>query len=106
MTQADSSEQQPSQHAPVLLTESIDGLAVRSDGIYIDCTFGRGGHSSEILKRLGDSGKLLAIDKDEAALASDNCQQLREDPRFDIEHGSYAELNRFINQRNWIGQVG
>ena len=98
-------EQQPTHHAPVLLLESINALAIRSDGIYVDCTFGRGGHSREILKLLSDGGKLLAIDKDEAALASDNCQQMLKDSRFDIEHGSYAKLNHFIEQRDWVGQV-
>jgi 16S rRNA (cytosine1402-N4)-methyltransferase len=105
LTNADQLEQQATHHAPVLLAESINALAVRSDGFYIDCTFGRGGHSKEILNRLGQNGKLLAIDKDEAALASDNCRQLLKDSRFDIEHGSYAELNCFIKQRDWIGQV-
>ena len=104
MTNADQLEQKNT-HAPVLLSESIDALVVRSDGIYIDCTFGRGGHSREILHRIGDAGKLLAIDKDEAALASDNCKQLLKDSRFDIEHGSYADLSRFIKQRDWVGQV-
>lgn len=104
MTKADQLEQKTT-HAPVLLSESIDALVVRSDGIYIDCTFGRGGHSREILNRIGDAGKLLAIDKDEAALASDNCKQLLKDSRFDVEHGSYADLSRFIKQRDWIGQV-
>lgn len=104
MTKADQLEQKNT-HAPVLLSESIDALVVRSDGIYIDCTFGRGGHSREILNRIGDTGKLLAIDKDEAALASDNCKQLLKDPRFDVEHGSYADLSRFVKQRDWVGHV-
>ncbi len=104
MNKADLLEQKNT-HAPVLLSESIDALDVRSNGIYIDCTFGRGGHSREILNRIGDAGKLLAIDKDEAALASDNCQQLLKDPRFDVERGSYADLSRFIKQRDWVGQV-
>jgi 16S rRNA (cytosine1402-N4)-methyltransferase len=97
--------QVPLLHTPVLLLESINALAIRSDGIYIDCTFGRGGHSQEILKHLGDGGKLLAIDKDEAALVSDGCQQLLTDSRFEIEHGSYAQLSRFIEQRGWVGRV-
>lgn len=54
-------------HNPVLLKESVDGLAIKDDGIYVDVTFGGGGHSSEILKRLGTSGKLFAFDQDEDA---------------------------------------
>ncbi len=98
-------EQKPSFHAPVLLSESISALKIKPDGIYVDCTFGRGGHSSEILKHLGTLGKLLAIDKDEAALTSDKCKQLLRDQRFEIEHGSFAKLGSFIKQRNWTGQV-
>ncbi len=98
-------EQKPSHHAPVLLSESINGLNIKQDGIYVDCTFGRGGHSREILKHIGDSGKLLAIDKDEAALASENCKQLLKDTRFEIEHGSFTELGHYIQQRAWTGQV-
>jgi len=98
-------EQTPTHHAPVLLSESIDALAIRPGGIYVDCTFGRGGHSKAILERMGNTGKLLAIDKDTAALASDHCAQLLKDPRFEIEHGSFAKLERFIRQRDWIGQV-
>ncbi|WP_229702469.1 16S rRNA (cytosine(1402)-N(4))-methyltransferase RsmH [Maribacter cobaltidurans] len=54
-------------HNPVLLKESVDGLAVKEDGVYVDVTFGGGGHSKEILKRLGDNGKLYAFDQDEDA---------------------------------------
>lgn len=51
-------------HLPVMLNEALEGLAIEPDGIYVDCTFGRGGHSASILARLGESGKLLALDKD------------------------------------------
>ncbi|HFD11435.1 MAG TPA: 16S rRNA (cytosine(1402)-N(4))-methyltransferase RsmH [Crenotrichaceae bacterium] len=98
-------EQASDIHAPVLLSESIDALAIKPDGIYVDCTFGRGGHSSEILKQLGECGKLLAIDKDEAALASDNCKQLLGDSRFEIEHGSFAKLGIYLKHRDWLGKV-
>ena len=55
-------------HNPVLLSESVDGLAIQKDGIYVDVTFGGGGHSREILKRLGPHGRLVAFDQDEDAL--------------------------------------
>ena len=51
-------------HVPVLLTESIDGLAIQPDGVYVDVTFGGGGHSREILKRLGPEGHLYSFDQD------------------------------------------
>ena len=57
-------------HKPVLLDEVIKALNIRSDGFYIDGTFGRGGHSREIIKRLGDKGRLLAFDKDPDAVMS------------------------------------
>ncbi len=57
-------------HNPVLLKESVDGLNIKPDGIYVDVTFGGGGHSKEILSRLGPDGKLFAFDQDEDALAN------------------------------------
>lgn len=63
-------------HIPALLKESIDGLSIRPDGVYVDVTFGGGGHSMEILKRLG-AGKLIAFDQDEDARLN-----IPEDDRF------------------------
>jgi 16S rRNA C1402 N4-methylase RsmH len=57
-------------HIPVLLNAAVDGLMVRADGIYVDCTYGRGGHSREILRRLGPRGRLLALDRDPQAVAT------------------------------------
>jgi len=51
-------------HVPVLLNEAIDGLSIKSNGIYVDCTFGGGGHAREILKKLGNEGRLIAFDQD------------------------------------------
>ncbi|HOK48174.1 MAG TPA: 16S rRNA (cytosine(1402)-N(4))-methyltransferase, partial [Bryobacteraceae bacterium] len=56
-------------HVSVLLEGAVDALAVRQDGIYVDATFGRGGHSREILARLGPDGRLIALDRDPAAVA-------------------------------------
>ena len=57
-------------HNPVLLKESVDGLAIKEDGVYVDVTFGGGGHSKEILKRLGEKGRLIAFDQNEALLVT------------------------------------
>jgi 16S rRNA (cytosine1402-N4)-methyltransferase len=78
-------------HRPVLLTESVDGLNIKSDGIYIDVTFGGGGHSREILKRLGEKGKLIAFDQDPDAL-----ENSIEDPRFLLINGNFRHIKRFL----------
>jgi 16S rRNA (cytosine1402-N4)-methyltransferase len=57
-------------HTTVLLYEAVAALAIKPDGIYVDGTFGRGGHSAQILERLGANGKLIALDKDPAAVAA------------------------------------
>ena len=66
-------------HNPVLLTESVDGLNIQPNGVYVDVTFGGGGHSREILKRLGAQGKLFAFDQDPDAI-----QNVIDDPRFTL----------------------
>lgn len=78
-------------HNPVLLQESVDGLAIREDGVYVDVTFGGGGHSREILRRLGPSGRLIAFDQDEDALAN-----APEDDRFMLIHENFRYLKRFL----------
>ena len=57
-------ENHPEYHVPVMLREAVDALRVKTGGIYVDCTFGGGGHSREILSRLGSDGKLIAFDQD------------------------------------------
>ncbi|MGB5942877.1 MAG: 16S rRNA (cytosine(1402)-N(4))-methyltransferase RsmH [Leeuwenhoekiella sp.] len=78
-------------HNPVLLKESVDGLNIRPDGVYVDVTFGGGGHSREILSRLGPEGKLVAFDQDADAL-----QNSIEDPRFTLIHENFRFLKRFL----------
>lgn len=75
----------------MLLQEALEGLALRNDGWYVDATYGRGGHSAQILARLGSQGRLLALDKDADAVA-DAREQLGGDPRFTIEHAGFEEL--------------
>ncbi|WJJ96248.1 16S rRNA (cytosine(1402)-N(4))-methyltransferase RsmH [Algibacter luteus] len=78
-------------HNPVLLKETVDGLNISPDGIYVDVTFGGGGHSKEILKRLGDKGKLFAFDQD-----SDALKNTIDDDRFTLIHENFRFLKRFL----------
>lgn len=78
-------------HNPVLLTETVDGLAVAPDGVYVDVTFGGGGHSREILKRLGEKGKLIAFDQDKDAL-----ENAIDDSRFLLINENFRFLRRFL----------
>lgn len=78
-------------HNPVLLQASVDGLNIKPDGIYVDVTFGGGGHSKEILKRLGPGGKLFAFDQDEDALAN-----ALPDERFTLINENFRFVKRFL----------
>lgn len=78
-------------HLPVLLDEVIENLAIQADGIYVDGTFGRGGHANAILDGLGPNGRLYAFDKDPEAVAYAR-HFFAQDQRFTIFHGSFAEL--------------
>lgn len=91
-------------HQPVLLSEVIEGLAIQPQGIYIDATFGRGGHSKAMIERLGAQGRLLVIDKDPSAIAV-AAQQFGGDPRVIIEQGSFAVLREAVQQLGWLGKV-
>jgi 16S rRNA (cytosine1402-N4)-methyltransferase len=84
---------QASQHITVLLDEAVAGLAVKPEGLYIDATFGRGGHSRKILEKLGTSGRLIALDRDLAAVSSAAAIQ---DPRFQIIHSHFSELQEML----------
>jgi 16S rRNA (cytosine1402-N4)-methyltransferase len=92
-------------HFPVMLPEAMAGLAIDPAGYYVDCTFGRGGHSRAILGALGEHGRLLALDKDPDAVVSADARELAQDPRFEIEHASYAELQQQIEKRGQAGRV-
>jgi 16S rRNA (cytosine1402-N4)-methyltransferase len=78
-------------HNPVLLNESVDGLEINPNGVYVDVTFGGGGHSKEILKRLGLAGRLYAFDQDEEALLNKIA-----DDRFELIHGNFKYIKRFL----------
>ncbi len=78
-------------HNPVLLKETVDGLAIKPDGVYVDVTFGGGGHSREILKRLGANGKLYAFDQDKDALLN-----AIDDDRFVLINENFRFIKRFL----------
>ena len=82
-------------HNPVLLKESVDGLDIKPDGIYVDVTFGGGGHSREILSRLGPNGRLYAFDQDEDALANSI-----DDERFVLINENFRFIKRFLRFHN------
>ncbi|CAL93493.1 16S rRNA (cytosine(1402)-N(4))-methyltransferase RsmH [Azoarcus olearius] len=77
------------QHVSVLLTEAVDALAIKPEGIYVDGTFGRGGHSRAVLARLGAGGRLIAFDRDPAAIAAG---QAIADPRLELVHAPFSEF--------------
>lgn len=91
-------------HQSVLLPESIEALGLRPEGIYIDGTFGRGGHSQAILDRLGPKGRLIAIDKDPEAIAFAQ-QQFADDLRFSIHQGSFADIQSCCEQLDVVEKV-
>ena len=82
-----------SQHTPVLLQEAIDSLVTRVDGVYVDGTYGRGGHARLLLSRLGSGGRLIAIDRDPAAVQA--AGEIA-DARFSIHHARYAQLGETL----------
>jgi len=78
-------------HNPVLLKETVDGLNIKEDGVYVDVTFGGGGHSQEILSRLGDKGRLIAFDQDQDALLNKII-----DSRFTLINENFRYVKRFL----------
>jgi 16S rRNA (cytosine1402-N4)-methyltransferase len=80
-------------HLPVLLREAVDALEVKADGVYADCTFGRGGHSREILRRLGSRGRLVALDRDPEAVGA--AQEIAH-ARLTVLHASFSRLREVL----------
>ncbi|RMA81445.1 16S rRNA (cytosine(1402)-N(4))-methyltransferase RsmH [Umboniibacter marinipuniceus] len=91
-------------HYSVLLSESVEALAIKADGVYVDGTFGRGGHSRKILDQLGPKGRLIAFDKDPQAI--DFAATHFNDERFYIHHGSFTEMSVVIAQLGLSGVDG
>jgi 16S rRNA (cytosine1402-N4)-methyltransferase len=84
------------EHRPVLLDACINALAIRRDGLYVDATFGRGGHSRAVLQALGPDGRLLAIDRDPSAVQAG---RLWRDPRFSVEHARFSEIRQLLDDK-------
>lgn len=91
------------QHISVLLEEAIDGLDIQDDGCYIDCTFGRGGHSGLILSKLGEQGRLIAIDRDPTAIEA--AKKFADDQRFTIEHQGFSALTEIADKHQITKKV-
>ncbi len=90
-------------HLSVLLEETVGGLNIKDDGIYIDGTFGRGGHSRQVLQRLGEKGRLIAIDRDPQAIEA--AKQFADDPRFQIVHGGFGQLGDYVEELGLVGKI-
>ncbi|NOR51593.1 MAG: 16S rRNA (cytosine(1402)-N(4))-methyltransferase RsmH [Gammaproteobacteria bacterium] len=92
------------EHKPVLLQEAVDGLSIKPSGIYLDGTFGRGGHSAEIFKHLNEEGRLLATDRDPEAVAT-AIDRFGGDSRFTIVRANFTDLYNECEKRGWLGKV-
>jgi len=90
-------------HNSVMFSESIDGLDIRPNGIYVDATFGRGGHTQGILDELGDSGQVIAFDQDQDAVefAKSNFN----DPRLVVIHSNFSKLNNELERLDLLGKI-
>lgn len=91
-------------HSSVLLRESVEALVTRADGVYVDGTFGRGGHSRHVLDSLGADARLIGVDKDPEAVAAAG-SQFAGDDRFEMVQGSFAALTEVLSDRQLLGSV-
>lgn len=93
------------QHRPVMLAEVLEQLAIKEDGIYLDGTFGRGGHSQGILSLLGASGHLLGFDRDVDAVDSEIAKAMLKDKRFTLKHSCFSALESVVAGEGLVGQI-
>ena len=91
-------------HVPVLFKETLEALSIKPAGIYIDGTFGRGGHSAAILEKLDNSGRLIGIDRDEAAVECAR-QKFGDDARFVMVHSGFERLAEIAKEEGVLGKV-
>jgi 16S rRNA (cytosine1402-N4)-methyltransferase len=92
------------EHVPVLLDEALAALAVRPGGRYVDATFGRGGHSAQIVAKLAEHGALVALDRDPVAVRAGR-ERFAGDARVTVEHAAFAELEAVLKAHGWWGSV-
>ncbi|MEE4302802.1 MAG: 16S rRNA (cytosine(1402)-N(4))-methyltransferase, partial [Wenzhouxiangella sp.] len=92
------------EHVPVLQRPALDALRIRADGVYVDGTYGRGGHSAAMLARLGEEGRLVVTDRDPQAIA-DARSKYAEDGRVTIRRGNFAEIGAIIDELGLTGRV-
>ena len=92
------------EHVPVLLEEALQALKLRENGIYVDATCGRGGHTRAILERLGSQGRVLAFDRDTDAVTAVR-QRFATDPRLDLQHAPFSQLQSLLAARGLDGRV-
>jgi 16S rRNA (cytosine1402-N4)-methyltransferase len=90
------------EHVSVLLNECIEGLNIKSDGVYVDCTLGGGGHSSQIVKRLSDKGMLIGIDQDNNAIAAAS-ERLKDYTNVKYVHDNFSNIENIIESLD-LGQ--
>ena len=91
-------------HTPVLVAELLDGLCVRADGVYVDCTFGRGGHTRALLQRLGPRARVIAIDRDPQSVARGR-ELEAEDARVCVEHANFDSVAAVAEGHGVLGRV-
>ena len=92
------------EHTTVLLKEAVEALVTNADGFYVDGTFGRGGHSAELLNKVSENGIVLAIDKDPQAIESGR-ELFKQDSRLRLVHGSFADMSNFVDDQAHMGKV-
>ena len=92
-------------HISVLLEESVNALDIKPDGIYVDCTAGGGGHSAEVLNKLGESGRMVLFDRDPDAIETVT-NRFKDDKRVAIVHSNFSEIKRILSELNIDGVDG
>jgi 16S rRNA (cytosine1402-N4)-methyltransferase len=90
-------------HQSVMFDASLTGLAIKNNGIYIDATFGRGGHTQGVLDKLGDDGRVIAFDQDVSAI--DYAKENFADTRLEVVHSAFTDMKNFLSERDLLGKI-
>ena len=93
------------EHLPVMYAEALQHLAIKEDGIYLDCTFGRGGHSQGILNLLGLTGQLISLDRDAEAFESEYAKVMLLDKRVNLKHSCFSQLEIIVENAGLVGKI-